>query len=50
MTDVRMALAQLLENGSGADLLRELVGYMAQNLMICGTFSRAHHANSPRSD
>ena len=33
MTDVRMALAQLLEKGSDADLLREMVGYVAQRLM-----------------
>ena len=30
MTDVRMALTQLLEKGSDADLLREMVGYVAQ--------------------
>jgi putative transposase len=42
MTDVRMALAQLLEKGSDADLLREMVGYVAQRLMeldvegVCG--------------
>jgi putative transposase len=42
MTDVRMALAQLLEKGSDADLLREMVGYVAQRLMeldiegLCG--------------
>ena len=32
-TGVRMALAQLLEKGSDADLLREMVGYVAQRLM-----------------
>ena len=37
-----MALAQLLEKGSDADLLREMVGYVAQRLMeldvegLCG--------------
>jgi putative transposase len=42
MTDVRMALAQLLEKGSDADLLREMVGYVAHRLMeldiegLCG--------------
>ena len=42
MTDVRMALTQLLEKGSDADLLREMVGYVAQRLMeldvegLCG--------------
>lgn len=42
MTDMRMALAQLLEKGSDADLLREMVGFVAQRLMdldvegLCG--------------
>ncbi len=33
MTDIRMALAQLLEKDPNADLLREMVGYVAQQLM-----------------
>jgi hypothetical protein len=33
MTDDRMALAELLEKGSGGDLLREMIGFMAQRLM-----------------
>ncbi|MDH5626400.1 MAG: IS256 family transposase [Nitrospira sp.] len=42
MTEMRMALAQLLEKGSDADLLREMVGFVAQRLVdldvegICG--------------
>jgi transposase-like protein len=33
MTDDRMALAELLEKGSDGDLLREMIGFMAQRLM-----------------
>lgn len=33
MTNERIALAQLLEKGSDADLLREMIGYVAQRLM-----------------
>jgi putative transposase len=33
MTDERMALAELLEKGSDSDLLREMIGYVAQRLM-----------------
>ena len=33
MTDDRMALAELLEKGSDRDLLREMIGYVAQRLM-----------------
>ena len=33
MTDERMALAALLEKGSDDDLLREMIGYVAQRLM-----------------
>lgn len=42
MTDMRMALAELLEKGSDADLLREMVGFVAQRMMdldvegLCG--------------
>jgi len=33
MTDDRMALAELLEKGSDRDLLREMIGFVAQRLM-----------------
>jgi putative transposase len=33
MTDDRMALAELLKKGSDSDLLRELIGYVAQRPM-----------------
>lgn len=33
MTDMRMALAELLEKGTDADLLREMVGFVAQRMM-----------------
>jgi transposase-like protein len=33
MTGDRMALAELLEKGSDSDLLREMIGYVAQRLM-----------------
>lgn len=33
MTNERMALAELLEKGSDSDLLREMIGYVAQRLM-----------------
>ena len=33
MTNERIALPQLLEKGSDADLLREMIGYVAQRLM-----------------
>ena len=33
MTDERMALAELLEKGADSDLLREMVGFVAQRLM-----------------
>jgi len=42
MTDMRMALAQLLEKGSDTDLLREMLGFVTQRLMdmdvegLCG--------------
>ncbi len=34
MTDMRMALAELLEKGSDADLLREMVGFVAQRMIV----------------
>ena len=45
MTDDRMALAQLLERGSDSDLLREMIGYVAQRLMqldVDGLVGAAH--------
>ncbi|MBI2312708.1 MAG: transposase [Betaproteobacteria bacterium] len=33
MTDDRMALAELIEKGSDVDLLREVIGFVAQRLM-----------------
>src|SRR5512135_288147 len=45
MTDDRMALAELLEKGSDSDLLREMIGYVAQRLMqldVEGLVGAAH--------
>ena len=45
MTDERMALAELLEKGSDSDLLREMIGYVAQRLMeldVDGLVGAAH--------
>ena len=45
MTDDRMAVAQLLEKGSDSDLLREMIGYVAQRLMqmdVDGLVGAAH--------
>ena len=45
MTDDRMALAQLLEKGTDSDLLREIIGYVAQRLMqldVDGLVGAAH--------
>jgi putative transposase len=45
MTDERMALAELLEKGSDSDLLREMIGYVAQRLMqldVEGLVGAAH--------
>jgi len=53
MTDVRMGLAQLLEKGSDADLLREMVGYVAQRLMdldVEGVCGAAHGERSGERD
>jgi len=41
MTDDRMALAELLEKGSDGDLLREMIGFMAQRLMDAGPGERS---------
>jgi putative transposase len=50
MTDVRMALAQLLEKGSDADLLREMVGYVAQRLMELDVEGLCGAGHGERSD
>jgi len=50
MTDVRMALTQLLEKGSDADLLREMVGYVAQRLMELDVESLVGAAHGERSE
>lgn len=45
MTDDRMALAELLEKGADSDLLREMIGYVAQRLMqmdVEGLVGAAH--------
>ena len=45
MTDERMALAELLEKGSDKDLLREMIGFVAQRLMeldVDGLVGAAH--------
>jgi transposase-like protein len=49
MTDVKMVLVQLLEKGSDADLLREMVGYVAQRLMELDVESLCGAAHSERS-
>ena len=60
MTNDRMALAELIEKGSDADLLREMIGFVAQRLMdvdvesLCGasygerTVERANSRNGYR--
>lgn len=50
MTDVRMALTQLLEKGSDADLLWEMVGYVAQRLMELDVESLCGAGHGERSD
>lgn len=45
MTNERMALAELLEKGSDSDLLRQMIGYVAQRLMeadVEGLIGAAH--------
>ena len=50
MTDARIALRELLEKGSDASFLREMIGFAAQRLMeleaegLCGA---AHGERSP---
>lgn len=48
MTNVRIALRKLLEKSSGADSLREMIGFAAQRRMAleAGTFCGAAHASA----
>lgn len=49
MTNERMALAELLEKGSDSDLLRQMIGYVAQRLMeadVEGLIGAAHGERS----
>jgi hypothetical protein len=41
MTDDKIALRQMLEQGSGATFLREMIGFAAQRLMGKRPFSTA---------
>lgn len=50
MTNDRMALAQLLEKGSEADLLREMIGYVAQRLMELDVENRVGAAHGERNE
>lgn len=50
MTNERIALAQLLEKGSDADLLREMIGYVAQRLMEADVEGLVGAAHGERSE
>ncbi len=50
MTNERMALAQLLEKGSDSDLLREMIGYVAQRLMEADVEGLVGAAHGERSE
>ena len=50
MTNERMALAELLEKGSDSDLLREMIGYVAQRLMEADVESLVGAAHGERSE
>jgi putative transposase len=50
MTDDRMALAELLEKGSDGDLLREMIGFMAQRLMEADVQSLTGAGHGERSE
>lgn len=50
MTSDRMALAQLLEKGSDADLLREMIGYVAQRLMELDVENRVGAEHGERTE
>lgn len=49
MTNERMALAELLEKGSDSDLLREMIGYVAQRLMEADVESLVGAAHGERN-
>jgi putative transposase len=50
MTNERMALAELLEKGSDGDLLREMIGYVAQRLMEADVEGLVGAAHGERSE
>ncbi|MCZ8100860.1 MAG: IS256 family transposase [Burkholderiales bacterium] len=50
MTDDRMALAEMLEKGSDGDLLREMIGFMAQRLMKTDVLARVGAGLGERSE
>ena len=50
MTNERMALAELLEKGSDSDLLREMIGYVAQRLMEADVETLVGAAHGERSE
>jgi putative transposase len=50
MTNERMALAELLEKGSDGDLLREMIGYVAQRLMDADVENLVGAAHGERSE
>ncbi|MFO0236077.1 MAG: IS256 family transposase [Burkholderiales bacterium] len=50
MTDDRMALAEMLEKGSDGDLLREMIGFMAQRLMETDVQARVGAGHGERSE
>lgn len=50
MTDDRTALAELLEKGSDGDLLREMIGFMAQRLMDADVQGLVDAAPGDRSE
>ena len=50
MTNERMALAELLEKGSDGDLLREMIGYVAQRLMEVDVESLVGAGHGERSE
>lgn len=49
MTDMRMALAELLEKGSDTDLLREMLGFVTQRLMDLDVDGRCGAGHGERS-
>jgi transposase-like protein len=49
MTDMRMALAELLKKGSDSDLLREMLGFVTQRLMDLDVEGRCGAGHGERS-